>query len=291
MPIFVILSGVFSCGSYSRKLIRSIFVSYFVPFLVFSVLYEVVEFFYTGEWSWYLSKVSPYWLLWFLYSLCIWKLILPIFIRLPCSIFLSIIISLFFGILEINGYFLGISRLVYFFPFFLIGYKMRNFILSNHKFKSTVSYKLLCILILFLIVLIGFLLGEQPKEIFYGSYPYKSFGISDWHGMIIRFGIYFISLLSSISILCLMTHKKVLSDLFGKRTMNIYLWHGFFVLILRETTFYSLFYDKNAAFVFINIIISLNLVFFLKCNIIELITRKLTFSDFSMKLSLRTKSS
>jgi hypothetical protein len=52
-----------------------------VPLIVFSILYEVFDRVLFGKFSNYAARLYPYWILWFLWSLLIWRIILPVVVK------------------------------------------------------------------------------------------------------------------------------------------------------------------------------------------------------------------
>ncbi|MES1384098.1 hypothetical protein ABUU23_20100, partial [Vibrio cholerae] len=89
MPAFVILCGIFFSPEDN---IRKTFNQVLIPFGVYSVVYEVILFVASKDFSNYITNYSPVWIMWFMYSLVIWRLITPIFLKLPNPIFVSILL-------------------------------------------------------------------------------------------------------------------------------------------------------------------------------------------------------
>jgi fucose 4-O-acetylase-like acetyltransferase len=124
MPVFVLLCGLLtkpdSQGDPSAKIIQSLL----VPFLAFTLLYELFNLLTTGRISHYSAGLQPYWLLWFLFSLFWWRLLAPFFMKLKYPLPIAFALALAAGYSDQIGYFLGLSRTLFFFPFFLVGQQM-----------------------------------------------------------------------------------------------------------------------------------------------------------------------
>ncbi len=230
IPAFVLISGALSkndiTGEQFGKLVRSIL----VPFIIFTVLYEFFSLFYEGEFSGSTQRFEPYWLLWFLYSLFIWKLLLPIFLSFSFPVLLSIVLSIGAGYLDSVGYSLGISRTLYFFPFFILGYKLKPKLI-NHRRKIGVSM-LFLLGILLINIATFFYLHDMQQQWLYGSYSFSSL---ESHGLLAgakRLLIYGASFITAISVMLLIPDRKMAISEKGKNSFHVYLWHGFFVKVL-----------------------------------------------------------
>lgn len=229
MPIFVMLTGLLSKAKLTRRSIQKLVKAIVVPFIIFTLLYEVFHLAFTGFFSIYAIQLRPFWLLWFLYSLVIWRLLLPILLMFPYPVLLSVFISLVAGYIESIGYFLGISRTLYFLPFFVFGYKVVGSVIENKKLKQ--CPKIVYMIILFLNGIFFWFVNNHPVEWLYGSLSYEKLSVDTWLGLMIRIVIYAISMISSIAIFMLITRKKTVFSSYGANSMQVYLWHGFIVKI------------------------------------------------------------
>lgn len=227
MPVFIILSGMLSKIDTSESRVVKNITSLIVPFLVFTILYEIFNIITKGGISHYTIAWQPYWILWFLFSMFIWKASLPIIMQFRFPLLFSIIISLAAGYVNDVGYFLGLSRTLYFFPFFIAGYIFGPKALSN-RFLVKIP-KSVFLLVLILNVYIFWVCRELPHQWLYGSLPYAKVGSVEIHTFLIRAALYLISFISSISILMLIPNKESKLTKLGKNSLFVYVWHGFFV--------------------------------------------------------------
>ncbi|QIC11982.1 acyltransferase family protein [Morganella morganii] len=238
MPAFVMLSGVFFNGTTNYKKTYNDIV---VPFLVYSVIYEFLLYYMHGEISFYTKNAYPIWIMWYLCSLAIWRVITPLFLKLRNPITISIIISLLAFNLNVNGYTFGFLRTLYFLPFFLFGFIYKEKILSPYP----TSMKLLCIFIFFII---SITLSKIDINIsyFFGGRELMSIGDRFLQGNFTRIFVMSTSLILSILFIKSITSKRMLITNIGSRTMSIYLAHG---LIIKIIIYFNLI---NAAIVFLN---------------------------------------
>ncbi|RUM93829.1 MAG: hypothetical protein DSZ28_06435 [Thiothrix sp.] len=230
IPAFVLISGVLSKNEITiegfRKLVRSIL----IPFLIFTVLYEFFSLFYEGEFTESTINLKPYWLLWFLCSLFIWKLLLPVFLNYPYPVLFSIVLSIGAGYLDFVGYSLGLSRTLYFFPFFILGYKLKSKLVNHHR-KVGVSMVLLLGVLVINIVSFSYF-HDMQQEWLYGSYSFSRLGDYGFFAGAKRLLIYGVSFVTAISVLMLIPARKMAISEKGVNSFHVYLWHGFFVKVL-----------------------------------------------------------
>jgi len=233
MPAFVFVSGMLTSATLSDGRVKKLVKSILVPFIVFTIMYEIFNYLMHGEFSGYTKNLQPYWLLWFLFSLFVWRLLLPVVIRFRFAIILTIIVALGAGYFRSIGYFFGISRTLYFFPFFIFGYKLATIDFLETKFMNTPKLILLGILAANIALFIYYY--DMPHQWLYGSYSYYRLGYSDWTAAIIRLVIYAVSFLTLMSIFLIMPNKEIRTSKYGENSLYVYVWHGFLVKILAWT--------------------------------------------------------
>jgi fucose 4-O-acetylase-like acetyltransferase len=229
MPVFIILAGAFTKLDMSQNIIFKNIKTLIIPFLVFTILYEIFNILSVGTISNYTLNWRPYWILWFLFSMFIWKVTLPIIMQFKFPLLLSIIISLCAGYVSDAGYFLGVSRTLYFFPFFILGYKLGSHLLSN-SFLLKIP-RVLYFAILLVNVFVFWAFSDLPHQWLYGSFSYSKIGDVEWFSFIIRSILYFVSAISSIAILMLIPNRESVLTTRGQNSLFVYVWHGFFVKI------------------------------------------------------------
>lgn len=226
MPIFIILAGVFSQPDLSKDRITNNLKHLIIPFLVFSLLYEAFNFLLNGSISKYILDFKPYWLLWFLLSLFIWKTILPIIMILKYPLTFSILLSLCMGYSGDSGNFLGISRTIYFLPFFILGHKLGSSRIPD-RFPISIP-RTYCIAIIFFNILFFNTNGLSHKWL-YGIFFDPNISGSEYFYVFTRITLYIVSFLSSAAILALIPSQSYFCSKRGGNSLFVYLWHGFII--------------------------------------------------------------
>ena len=236
MPAFIVISGHFSRKIKSiedvKKLIRTLFIPYVIFQLIYSLYYmelfsDHIEF----------TLFVPRYALWFLLSMILWKLMLSIFGSHKVMIGISIVLSLFIGyVSEINDW-LSLSRTLFFFPFFLMGYYMNRKTFEKLKSKSNVR-----IAIIESLLLISFVhhFGDVSwREWLFGRLPYEDiyYGIFD-SAVVSRLVIYVFMIVSSYLFLSLVPTKQRWYTAIGGKTLCIYLLHLFIIRAFKDSELY-----------------------------------------------------
>lgn len=228
IPMFVLISGMLSKSHSTQQDLTKHVASLLIPLLIFEVLYELVELARYATLSHYTLNLQPYWLLWFLWSLFFWKLLLPVVYCFRFPVIISIMIAVVAGYCPDTGYYLGLSRTLSFFPFFVLGHTLSPVFFqrlqNNHRS------------LFFSIVLLAFILfwycNPLSVEWFYGSRSYAALGFNEWYAGFIRLLIYGISFLFGISIIALLPNRVLAITAYGERSLYIYIWHGFIIKII-----------------------------------------------------------
>ena len=157
LPIFFFVAGYFT--KINDDLVFKSVKRILMPYILFSILY----------WAVYLpfgrpSKlifIYPTYALWFLLALFFMKIALPIMDRFKYPVLISLFFALLFGLVNLNGDLLALSRAFAFFPVFLIGHYYKDYrkrIGEKHiKFNSLLSTNLFKILVSFIILVIALL--------------------------------------------------------------------------------------------------------------------------------------
>ena len=179
MPLFIFLAGFF--GKYSRgKVVR-----FLIFYVILQVIHILLKVFVTTPKEYSSSQivdliVEPQWTVWFLLAYAVWILSLKFIKKVKCwHIVLAIVVALAVGFVPFVGKPFTLSRIFYYYPFFLLGKKMRggdsqDFVCKLKKIQTPlVRIVSLCVFVLALALLITFG-GEMKKSFFYGRDPYSS---------------------------------------------------------------------------------------------------------------------
>ena len=284
MPMFVYISEYFSkCNS--KSILKKVYI-----YLIWQTIYFCTYKFLVKENIEIKALLSPIKIMWYIYALVFWELIILIrplrkikFLedRPILIILISFALSLGCGFIDSIGNDYAVSRVITFFPYFLIGYLQRNKNLNILKAESTWQknkYKIIIYAIMGILSTIYFIFNINAKNerCLYGAFSYKHMG----------YDIYFklMWIFSSLSIMFVLNNivssKKIkLISSIGSNTINIYLVHGIIVKIINMHKF-KIFIGNEISNIFICFAIALLLVLILGNNYVKKLLLPLTNIDF-----------
>lgn len=244
MPLFAYVSGAFAKFDPARIRCRMIY-----PYLVFQTLYILFANRVLGKET-DLQYTTPYWLLWYLFAMVAWNLALPLLDiksakKKLAVLGISFAAAVFIGFDNKAGYYLSFSRMVEFFPFFLMGYysrdlkeKMRQRMGAVRQHRLKIFLAAGCIV--FILLAVGVISGNEDdiRSVWLygaGSYEKSDYGwllrtvclavATGWLGFFLTvIPVYRIPAISQI----------------GANTMTIYLLHGFVIRFLKMKKFFVL---------------------------------------------------
>lgn len=225
MPLFVFVSGYFTRKKSLQKMGG---VKLIETLLVWNSIYCILH--PSLSFSW-INLIKPSFAYWYLLCLVIWRFIIEIVpfdkINQYMVVTACLIIGLLFGFINIDGGLFSVSRVFSFFPFFIMGYYAKN---TNIIYRlRNVSHKL-SISLLLAILLLFYFMNESYAEYFNCSRPYALDG-GLYKGLLYRTLFYFLSFIQGCAIINIIPDLKIFAKL-GEKTMQIYIFHGFGIIIL-----------------------------------------------------------
>ena len=243
MPVFVFVSGYFSKGS-KKSILKSACI-----YVVFQTIYFFIYKLVLHE-NITLNYLQPIWILWYIFALAIWNSLIFVVKKININqnkyvyilLVFSFLLSLICGYVDKIGYFLSLSRIITFFPFFLIGYfsKNNNIKILKRNDESNKAKVLVYAVIAIVCIMYFINISSINKIWFYGSYSYRN----AQYNIVFRF-------ISSLFSLCMIfifnnfiSNKKELISVAGENTLFIYLLHGIIIKVF-ETKINSILETNN----------------------------------------------
>lgn len=229
MPLFVFVTGYFGratlTGAPAKKVMQQIVLQY----IIFQSLYSLMDALVFHVPGTIHSFFMPYLLIWFLLSHLCWRAIYLLFhylgIKHPVAVSIGLAVLIGYG--GFNGSFLSLSRTFVYVPFFFIGasfnYERFASMLTSYRRVAGAAGSAL------LLVALYFTAHRIDPRWLFGSFTYGYLGHSEWYAGLIRMGIYVIEFTASAAFLCWVPRHVVRMTDWGKRTVYIFLLHGFVV--------------------------------------------------------------
>lgn len=227
MPLFVFISGYFAKNAIKSKNVNRA-IMFFVMYLLIKTILFIVDKCCGLNPNLNLSTVNS--VPWYIFAMGAWYLI-SILLRNVNKKYIfvfSIMLALIIGFDKNIGDTWGLSRIIVFYPFFLLGLDINKEplmnIVKNRKIKI-ISVFYLIILILIFILFIDKL--NLLKPIFLGKISYRALDNSiEPFGVCFRLGWYVIATITGISIMSLVPIGKTIFTKLGQRTISVYFYHA-----------------------------------------------------------------
>jgi len=251
MPMFAYASGVVSTKVLDSRAIGSIVRKLIIPYISLEVIYSVFDFYLFSRATLNISPLIPYWILWYIFSLVLWRLLLPFFNQFKFPVVLALIAGLACGINTLD-YNLSFSRTFVFLPFFLIGHYHHSTIvtvLNNFRFRRHFGAVLLSCLF------VALWFNSESHNInfgwLYGSRSYSNLGTNWELGVLYRSSIYALASILGLALLAITPSTSNAFTQYGKDSLYIYVLHGFVMKGLIAWGFYNYINDDYKAVIFV----------------------------------------
>ncbi len=251
MPLFSLVSGYFSNP---EKSICKSCAGILSTFVLFQIVWALIN-----PPSSIHKILSPAVTLWYLLSLCTWRL-MNYYLNLLTKkkwiwLILSLVLMIVAGFVPLTTEF-SFQRTFSFFPFFIIGAMMRK---SEYDKWLNMKNKFLCGIVLVSFIL--FLLDYHPYSqwLLYGSNSFYNYHCAMIYAPLVKSLWLLSATIIGLAFLCVIPDTKIFS-LQGNKTLTIYLFHFFPIYFLQEVGFRT----NNLL-----ILIGLSLLIYFITNIID----------------------
>ena len=272
MPLFVFCTGYFS--KYNPKKILAKLV---VPFLAFQFLYSVFGIFILGNYGIAIQFTTPFWMLWFLFSLIIWMLFLPIIDRFTnnkrqalITVSVSFVLGILAGFDDTMGYYMSLQRTFYFLPFFVSGFCMRKWVSAEVLLKVLGKWYVRAVFGILAVGILAFVF--LFNDFIYIRWLWAAFSYERLahagYTFVVRIVLYLVAVVISAGVMCFTPREKLVVSYIGERTLQVFLLHGFIVLFL-ELIGIDFFFDGFAMLGFV-LMVSLLIIFVLSSRLFSL---------------------
>ncbi len=229
MPAFVFISAYFSRKNSLVKLVKTLF----IPYVIFQIIYFLFQMCLWHERPEF-ELFHPDFSLWFILSLFWWRLLISEVTKVKHILPILFILGILVGFDTSVGTFLSLERTVYFFPFFLLGYRFDKEKFMRYAGKRSVQIAA-ALLLVTVFTVVYFVCDHTTFDLFTAKYSYKKIGLPYW-GWLHRAALYTLSTLLIYTIAVLIPRKKHWYSYLGYRTLSIYLLQGLIYRTLQFST-------------------------------------------------------
>jgi fucose 4-O-acetylase-like acetyltransferase len=235
LPAFIVMCGYFSRGftparSRTRKLVAAIV----IPYVIFSIAYPLwVELVSGRHVRW--EPLEPYYLLWFLPALLLWRLSTPFWLQIRHPITVALLVSMIAGFVTLPGM-LDAAQVLSFLPFFVIGLTLRpEHFATLHRPAARAGGAVLLILG----GVSAYALGRDvDPEWVHWRRSFEQLGVGAPDGLGFRLIALVSAMLLTVGFLAVVPARRTRFTRFGSATMYVYLLHGFVTLFLSYQVWY-----------------------------------------------------
>lgn len=228
MPAFVFVSGYFSKSITTFRFADSFRLLYI--FFIFQFAHFAFRL-VTGSGDGSLNLLIPAHQNWYLLALFLWRLWIPLtsyFSKRWVLVTLTLL-SLVVGLFSQFNSFLGLYRIIYFFPLFMVGYYVRDFpTLVKHFSGSKIFIISIAALLLLAIFGLSIMNTSFGSKITYAYTPFNNYN-HDLKNLVLRLIGFFSSVFIAFAFLLTIPSTQSIFTRFGKYSMNTFLLHMFIV--------------------------------------------------------------
>ena len=280
MPLFAMVSGYFSHakimdrGSIQKiaNLIAVYIVFVLIHFFIMSMYGVSIEYF-IGDYG-----------LWYILSLVSWRIMLPLFIRLPCYIFVSICLAVVVGYVGWVGLPFSLSRTFSFFPFFILGYSIKK----KHMELSGIINKYIAMSVIILSVIVCWKLrdGKDMLLMVWCADPYVNYNAGIHTAAYYRILRLISAFIISLAVLSLIPKRKISLTWIGQNSINVYLLHSIVVIVHRNNNAIYSYLDKTSILivVILSLLLSVSLASKFLAKIVFPVTNPMMFIKHKLKV-------
>ncbi len=237
MPLFIFISGLL----HKNKNIKEKAVSYFSIYFVLKICFSVLKMITHQKFKFELFSESG--LPWFLFATAIFVIITYLLRDFDKRYILvmSVILGLFCGYDKNIGDFLVLSRIIVFYPFYLLGTMV-----SKEKIEALAKklpVKALAGAVILAWGAVCFFLTDKVyllRPLLTGRNPFNSRFID--YGFLYRAGVYAVAVIIGLCFI-LITPTVNLGKItkFGQRTLQVYFWHNLIIKFAVDIGIFELF--------------------------------------------------
>jgi fucose 4-O-acetylase-like acetyltransferase len=225
MPVFIVIAGFFSRRfATTRSKVRRLVLGLAVPYLIFEAAYPLYAHLLHGDrFIW--SPLSPYWIMWFLPALFVWRLSTPLWQQLRRPLVVATAASLASGAMQLPDQ--VATRVLGFLPFFVVGLLMRD---EHVQLLRTRRVRVAAVLVTIAAGATAVLAAPHMNDEWL-SYRagYDDLGVAPYVGIAIRVGTLLCGFAMTGAFLALTPRRRTWFTELGRRSMYIYLLHGFVI--------------------------------------------------------------
>lgn len=294
MPLFILLSGYYGANVKDKNYLLIVWeciTKLLVPFLIVSMLFRITKYIVFGNTITYTLFQKPTFAMWFILALIFYRLVTKLVVRIPNYLIVTLFISVFaqyFPEKLLN--YADFTRIFSFIVFYFVGVRMRELNFNLNKFRIKKKHYLWILLVISLLINLylttaHFKYTESALKLdtvtFYTDLTIPMYLLTKVY--VIGFAF-----INSLIIYNLIRPSYTLIYI-GERSLNIYLGHIFFIVLMRADIYNKLVSRLGEIVMFVVSIfevILIVLIILVVTQVYRKLNRKLYKKLKALKLSL-----
>ncbi|MFF5360130.1 acyltransferase family protein [Streptomyces scabiei] len=238
MPAFALISGYFSRGfDMAPGRLRRLMTGVVLPYVVFETAYTLFYRWAQDDPGYPLSLLDPWYVMWFLVALFVWRLTTPLWLMLRHPLPVALGLATLAAVSPDLGGDISLQRVLGFLPFFVLGLTLR----AEHFERLRTRRARLCLLP---VGLGAFLAAYRVAPWFDAGWFYHrgsvtGQGASRWAGLLTTPALFCLAVLLTACFLAWVPRRRLWFTALGAGTMYGYLLHGFVIKWARFRDWYA----------------------------------------------------
>ncbi|MEV0221881.1 acyltransferase family protein [Streptomyces sp. NPDC050704] len=238
MPAFALISGYFSRSfDMAPGRVRRLLTGVVVPYLVFETAYTLFYRWAQDDPGYPFSLLDPWYVMWFLVALFIWRLTTPIWLALRHPVPVAMGFAMLAAVSPDLGGDISIQRTLGFLPFFVLGLTLR----AEH-FDRLRTWRVRLLALPVGVVALGAAYAVAPwfdTGWFYRRGSVAGRGVPEWVGLFSTPALFVLALVLTACFLAWVPGRHLWFTALGTGTMYGYLLHGFVIKTSRFEGWYD----------------------------------------------------
>ncbi|MFD8385305.1 acyltransferase family protein [Streptomyces sp. NPDC059679] len=228
MPAFALISGYFSRGfDLGPGRVRRLLTGVAVPYIVFEVAYTLFYRWAQDDPGYPISLLDPWYVMWFLVALFIWRLTTPLWLALRHPVPIALALAVLGSVSPEVGGDLALQRVLAFLPCFVLGLKLRP---EHFTRLRTRRVRLAALPVGVGALVAAYVLAPRiDAGWFYHRGSVSGRGVPDWAGVFATPALFALALLLTAAFLAWVPGRQLWITTLGTGTMYGYLLHGFVI--------------------------------------------------------------
>lgn len=238
MPAFALISGYFSRGfDLGPGRLRRLLTGVAVPYVVFEVAYTLFYRWAQDDPGYPISLFDPWYVMWFLVALFIWRLTTPLWLALRHPVSVALALSVLAAVSPDVGGDLALQRVLAFLPFFVLGLSLRP---EHFTRLRTRRVRLAALPVGAGALIAAYALAPRlDAGWFYRRGSVAGRGVPAWAGVFTAPALFLLALALTAAFLAWVPGRRLWITALGTGTMYGYLLHGFVIKSSRFWDWYD----------------------------------------------------